>query len=145
MKNWAIRIRTRFLCRSLAPDSRRAYFYGIFAMNVGIILWYFLRVARNITTKHIDNEHARLYGFYVVPAIAMFFELVGFLKAGYTDPGIVPRSNQFLEYAPEKFIIVNGEECPIKYCKTCRIYRPPRTVHCGICNNCVSGIFPLII
>ena len=29
-------------------------------------------------------------------------------------------------------------EVPTKYCKTCNIWRPPRTHHCRICDNCIE-------
>lgn len=29
-------------------------------------------------------------------------------------------------------------EVPTKYCKTCQIWRPPRTHHCRMCDNCVE-------
>ena len=138
MKDWTVRIRTHFFCRSLAPSADRMSSYTVFPLHVGIILWYFLRIAPNIT-KHVSNKDAQLYGFYVVPGISMFFAFLSFIKSAYTDPGIVPKSKKPLEHVPEKFIVVNGEECTLKYCKTCEMYRPPRTVHCGVCNNCVSG------
>lgn len=36
--------------------------------------------------------------------------------------------------------IVNARLTKIKYCNTCDIYRPPRTVHCGICNCCIERL-----
>lgn len=29
-------------------------------------------------------------------------------------------------------------EVPTKYCKTCNIWRPPRTHHCRMCDNCIE-------
>jgi palmitoyltransferase ZDHHC9/14/18 len=36
--------------------------------------------------------------------------------------------------------VVNGRLTKMKYCKTCDIIRPPRTVHCGLCNSCIERL-----
>ncbi|PVV02712.1 hypothetical protein BB560_002829 [Smittium megazygosporum] len=37
-----------------------------------------------------------------------------------------------------KIIDINGTKHSLKYCNTCRIYRPPRATHCRQCDNCIE-------
>lgn len=37
-----------------------------------------------------------------------------------------------------KEICINGQIVRVKYCYTCKIFRPPRASHCGVCDNCVE-------
>ena len=36
--------------------------------------------------------------------------------------------------------IINGRLCKIKYCESCEIYRPPRTIHCSECGCCIERL-----
>jgi len=85
---------------------------------------------------------------YVIPGYILVFATITLFLAAFTDPGILPRGkpmpedpNPFSDNKPpsvRKFF-VKGVELETKYCDTCDIYRPIRTSHCGICNNCVEN------
>ncbi|KAJ3023762.1 Palmitoyltransferase [Thoreauomyces humboldtii] len=56
--------------------------------------------------------------------------LTNYYKGIFTDPGSVPKN-----YAPRKDRR-KGEMKP-RYCKTCKVYKPPRSHHCSVCDRCV--------
>ncbi|KAF9139400.1 Palmitoyltransferase zdhhc14 [Mortierella sp. GBA39] len=95
------------------------------------------------------------------PIVQAYLFIVAFssmLKTSWTDPGVIPRgidgdppldplremdvtSASF--YPPQslprlKEVQVGMYTVRLKYCETCRIYRPPRCSHCRQCDNCVE-------
>lgn len=83
-------------------------------------------------------------------------------RTSFSDPGIIPRAThaeaQDIErqmenangangntngsaYRPPprtKEVMVKNISIKLKYCFTCKIFRPPRASHCSICDNCVE-------
>ena len=57
------------------------------------------------------------------------------LKAGMTDPGIIPKQPAPPTLPTELEMIVEGAK--LKWCTTCHIWRPERASHCNDCGNCV--------
>ncbi|TLS22835.1 uncharacterized protein PpBr36_05658 [Pyricularia pennisetigena] len=99
----------------------------------------------------------------VSPAVPITFGYLfyicisSFIHASVSDPGILPRNlHQFpppdenedpLRLGPpttDWTLIRSAEsstsamEVPTKYCRTCNIWRPPRTHHCRLCDNCIE-------
>ncbi|XP_067119085.1 palmitoyltransferase ZDHHC9-like isoform X2 [Centruroides vittatus] len=97
----------------------------------------------------------------VLPAVAgalFLFVFATLLRTSFSDPGVIPRASpeeaadieKLIEisngsnsptYRPPprtKEIIVNGQTVKLKYCFTCKIFRPPRASHCSLCDNCVE-------
>jgi hypothetical protein len=35
----------------------------------------------------------------------------------------------------------SGHVMQLKYCQTCKIFRPPRVSHCSLCNACIGKKF----
>ncbi|KAK7693746.1 hypothetical protein QCA50_003318 [Cerrena zonata] len=70
----------------------------------------------------------------------------------FRDPGILPRdldpdppyaapngSQESLRAPLPRDLRVRAGTVRVKYCPTCRTYRPPRSSHCKMCDNCVDN------
>lgn len=71
--------------------------------------------------------------------MTLYFGLV----TAFTDPGVVPSRESLLDLQPDAFrrsntlVRSHSGMTVIKYCSSCMIVRPPRSVHCQKCNACV--------
>ncbi|KZO95802.1 zf-DHHC-domain-containing protein [Calocera viscosa TUFC12733] len=79
--------------------------------------------------------------------------LTSMFLTAFRDPGIIPRD---LDPDPPYSTVsaLDGDDpiplprdlrarigtVRVKFCSTCKTYRPPRASHCKVCDNCVDGI-----
>ncbi|KAM7523638.1 hypothetical protein LguiA_013540 [Lonicera macranthoides] len=114
-------------------------------------------VARDLV--HEFPEDNSRYAIPVVAVVFTIYVVVLLFITSTRDPGIVPRNShppeeelgyessasvEAGERTPSrklprtKEVFVNGMTVRVKYCDTCMLYRPPRTSHCSVCDNCVE-------
>uniref|UniRef100_A0A8C5PN71 Palmitoyltransferase n=1 Tax=Leptobrachium leishanense TaxID=445787 RepID=A0A8C5PN71_9ANUR len=94
----------------------------------------------------------------VFAAVLFLFSMATLLRTSFSDPGVIPRAlpdeAAFIEMEIEaangnvpqgqrpppriKNVQINNQIVKLKYCYTCKIFRPPRASHCSICDNCVE-------
>ncbi|EDL29068.1 zinc finger, DHHC domain containing 9, isoform CRA_a [Mus musculus] len=94
----------------------------------------------------------------VFAAMLFLFSMATLLRTSFSDPGVIPRAlpdeAAFIEMEIEatngavpqgqrpppriKNFQINNQIVKLKYCYTCKIFRPPRASHCSICDNCVG-------
>ncbi|TFK54753.1 hypothetical protein OE88DRAFT_1653233 [Heliocybe sulcata] len=88
----------------------------------------------------------------IVGAYMCLLTLSCMLATAFRDPGILPRNLDPDPPYPTTSPSDGGVKAPlprdlrvragvvrVKYCPTCKIYRPPRSSHCKMCDNCVDG------
>ncbi|KAK7290731.1 hypothetical protein RIF29_05360 [Crotalaria pallida] len=149
----------KFLCGGrlvFGPDVA-SLFLTIFLI-AGPSIAFCVKIYLKIRDRSDDvNWYPVLIGGLVLAVLDLLFLILTSAR----DPGIVPRNSKppefddtfdiptpsmewingstpHLKLPRTKDIIVNGHTVKVKFCDTCLLYRPPRTSHCSICNNCVQ-------
>ncbi|KAL3818533.1 hypothetical protein ACJIZ3_004438 [Penstemon smallii] len=134
----------------------------IFGPDVSsVFLSIFLIVAPAVVfcifvARKLMDDFSGDWGISIMVVFVVFtsYVLVLLLLTSGRDPGIIPRNahppepdyESSMEFGPTqtprlprvKDIVINGITVKVKYCETCKLYRPPRCSHCSICDNCVE-------
>ncbi|XP_059810665.1 palmitoyltransferase ZDHHC18a [Hypanus sabinus] len=141
--------KNRFFCDGRLITGRQS---GAFYLTLGLILGtsgLFFGFDCPYLTENLT------LAIPIIAGLLFVFVLSALLHTSFTDPGILPRATPdeaaHLEkqidnpggsgYRPPprtKEVVINGQAVKLKYCFSCKMFRPPRTSHCSLCDNCVE-------
>ncbi|TYJ00812.1 hypothetical protein E1A91_A13G111000v1 [Gossypium mustelinum] len=119
-----------------------SYQRGLFLTSVSILIstWIFTIYIAN----DLQNTNPTLV--ITICLILTIVIIVNLILVTSIDPGITPRSTQQSSIedtdssngSRRKKVTINGVQLKLKFCRIYRIFRPPRSCHCTICDNCVE-------
>lgn len=124
------------------PD--RKYFYLTELMIIAPVISFWASVCPWWVREYDENAGITITFFSVYLVLG---SVISFYITAFSDPGIIPRSPSTVEDdmpwstkkpPPFKKVNVGTQRIKVKYCATCRVYRPPRAIHCSICDNCIE-------
>lgn len=109
-------------------------------LKIGITVAFYCYPGRELLNI---EENDGLRWLTLADIIVFVLTMVHFITASTMDPGIFPRvpAEDVIEddlMPLYKNININNVAVQMKWCSTCKFYRPPRSSHCSVCDNCVQ-------
>ena len=89
----------------------------------------------------LEKDNLSIIYPIVITSTLYFIELLSTILGGCSDPGILARQRRDYYHntnRPALKYVINGHIFTFNYCYSCSLYRPPRTSHCSLCDNCVE-------
>ncbi|XP_036372185.1 palmitoyltransferase ZDHHC18-like [Megalops cyprinoides] len=141
--------RNRFYCDGRIIVARQS---GVLPLTLGLILitsTLFFIFDCPFLVEHLTSC------IPVIGGVLFVFVVISLLQTSFTDPGILPRagpdeaadierqidnagSSSYRPPPRTKEVLIRQQVVKLKYCFTCKMFRPPRTSHCSLCDNCVE-------
>ncbi|XP_064190960.1 palmitoyltransferase ZDHHC18a isoform X2 [Anguilla rostrata] len=142
--------RNRFYCDGRIIVARQM---GVLPLTLGLILVtssLFFIFDCPFLVAHLTGCIPAIGGLLCV------FVVVSLLQTSFSDPGILPRatpeeaadiekqidnsgSSSYRPPPRTREVLIRQQVVKLKYCFTCKMFRPPRTSHCSLCDNCVGS------
>ena len=114
----------------------KKYYHMIFA-----ILLYTCPYVLMLVILIIERKNVSIIFPIIITSILYIIQLISTIIGGCSDPGILPRQGKDYYYnsnKPSLKYVINGHLHSLNYCYSCSLFRPPRTSHCSLCDNCVQ-------
>ena len=116
-------------------------FYRIFFCLSNILIFSTLALNLLYKKKNSYFEKLKIFKFLIV----LLFTISFLIKSFFADAGDIPIKRKEISSMDEKEfsniigfkeIKLNNYTIQMKFCRTCMIWRPPRTSHCSLCGSC---------
>ena len=112
-------------------------YYHVFFAFILVSIPYIGLIVVLIKVRNNIPIHYQL----VISSFFYILEICNMILGCCTDPGILPRQGQDFYYTTNRPLnrkVINGHYMILTYCYSCSLFRPPRTSHCSVCDNCVE-------
>ncbi|OMJ93006.1 hypothetical protein SteCoe_4085 [Stentor coeruleus] len=136
--------KNKFFCKAsiiTGPDWYKGILTGGFSILISCLIYAF---PLNFYVQ--EETYAPVIIFTILLPISIYY----LFSVATHDPGYIPKQsllfttkandalNEYITSPKPLLIQHKGTIMKMKFCKTCMLFRPPRSSHCSICDLCVE-------
>ena len=122
-------------CKTLGITGKK-YYHMFYAF-----LLYTLPYVTMLVILILEKNNMSIIYPLIISSFLYIVQIISTILWGCSDPGILARQRQDYYYntnKPSLKYVINGHIFTLNYCYSCSLFRPPRTSHCSLCDNCVE-------